>query len=134
MVRCANKPRLSFGPLIVSIGSSRRGGVGDETGSERLGAMVVVVALFWVAATMPLNPRPSGNPLEAVTPAQQQRAAQQAKENASDERDRSEWAERVARGDVTFAEAACVHERHGWWDKASETCDGSFNSHLPPRR
>ena len=68
--------------------------MGDETGCERHGADGRGGCSVWEAASMPLNPRPTGNPLEAVTPAQQERAAQQAKENASYERDRSEWAVR----------------------------------------
>jgi hypothetical protein len=95
--------------------------------------VAVLAALFWaITLLVPVSLHP-GNPLAPKTPEQRARAEAQRKQNAYDQEVRRRWLDRVELGEASFAEAACVYERHKWWDEDTQECDEAFDARLPTR-
>ena len=91
-------------------------------------SVMLLGGLVWGAATIPLPSSPTGNQRrDGLTSAQ---VIEMRKDAASDGRSRQEWLRRIEEDHTSFAEAACVYERHGWWDQATSKCDLAFDSRL----
>lgn len=91
--------------------------------------LAVFGGLFWLLTLIPIHPPRSGSPFRNQSPEQE---AETARRVALDEQERHRWLDRVESGEASFAEAACVYERHGWWEEGDGTCDESFDARLHP--